>query len=232
MSADYEDSNMEEYEVESILDKKKQQGKWKYKIKWVGYPEDQCTWEPVENLDNVVEMLQEFEAEWAKKELKKQMKISNLSDSNVINSSLRDSNVNKKKEELKKRSRPDDMEEESTENTPQSKLVPLKKADKLRPPQGEKKKSSQLDAIILADEEACQIQGSLESDKPCRLITAKLNSQTNEVNCLVEWELRNNGVKPADSYVTNKTLRDKYPYLLLDFYESRLRFPPSNQEKK
>jgi hypothetical protein len=231
MSADYEDSNMEEYEVESILDKKKLQGKWKYKIKWVGYPEDQCTWEPIENLDNVVEMLQEFEADWAKKELKKQIKTSNIRDSNVSTSSLRDSNVVKKKEELKKRSRPDDMEEDSTENTPQSKLPPMKKGEKLKP-QAEKKKSSQLDAIVLAEEEVCQTQGCLESDKPCRLITAKLNSQTNEVNCLVEWEIRNNGVKPLDSYVTNKCLRDKYPYLLLDFYESRLRFPPSNQEKK
>ena len=41
---------MEEYEVEKIIDKRIINGKLEYKIKWVGYPMSQCTWEPIRNL--------------------------------------------------------------------------------------------------------------------------------------------------------------------------------------
>jgi hypothetical protein len=232
--SDNEDVSMDEYEVESILEKRKMGGKWKYKIKWVGYPEEQCTWEPVENLDNVQDLLEEFEANFAKQEVKKQLqKGSNSKDSNLAKSVLRESNILKKKEEPKKRSRPQDYEDEdSTEDTPKTKTGPLKKLEKSRQPPAEKKKSSKFDAIVIAEEEPAQILGSMDLDKPLRLITAKLNSQTNEVQCLVEWDARQTGIKPSETYVSNKLLREKFPYLLLDFYESRLRFPPSTQEKK
>lgn len=50
------------YVIEAILDKKRQKGIWKYKVKWEGYPMDQCTWEPRENLQNCNELLELFEA--------------------------------------------------------------------------------------------------------------------------------------------------------------------------
>lgn len=50
------------YVIEAILEKKKQRGIWKYKVKWEGYPMDQCTWEPRENLQNCKELLEQFEA--------------------------------------------------------------------------------------------------------------------------------------------------------------------------
>ena len=50
------------YVIEAILDKKRQKGIWKYKVKWEGYPMDQCTWEPRENLQNCTELLELFEA--------------------------------------------------------------------------------------------------------------------------------------------------------------------------
>ena len=52
---------MEEYEVEKIIDKRIINGKLEYKIKWVGYPMSECTWEPVRNLANVKPMIKEFE---------------------------------------------------------------------------------------------------------------------------------------------------------------------------
>lgn len=51
----------EEYIVEKILDKKKINGVWKYKVKWEGYSEEECTWEPKENLRNVKYLIDEFE---------------------------------------------------------------------------------------------------------------------------------------------------------------------------
>lgn len=81
-------------------------------------------------------------------------------------------------------------------------------------------------AIFLQDEDSSKIFGSLEQDDmPRRLLTAKLHTDTNEVKCLVEWEARRGGVIPASSFVSNRLLRERCPDLLLDFYESRLKFP-------
>ena len=35
---------------EKILKKPKRKGKMQYKVKWLGYPEDQSTWEPEGNI--------------------------------------------------------------------------------------------------------------------------------------------------------------------------------------
>ena len=51
----------QEYIVEKILEKKKMNGIWKYKVKWENYSEEECTWEPKDNLKNVKYLIQEFE---------------------------------------------------------------------------------------------------------------------------------------------------------------------------
>lgn len=49
------------YIVEKILDKRFVDGEFKYKVKWLNYPSNQCTWEPKENLKNVSLMLKYFD---------------------------------------------------------------------------------------------------------------------------------------------------------------------------
>lgn len=56
------------YEVESIMLKRltpkgntsSNAGKPEYLIKWVGYPATQATWEPLKNLENVLDMVEEY----------------------------------------------------------------------------------------------------------------------------------------------------------------------------
>lgn len=56
----------EEYVVEKILDKRINNGKPEYFLKWRDYPDSENTWEPVENLD-CPDMIKEFEEQWKKK---------------------------------------------------------------------------------------------------------------------------------------------------------------------
>ena len=42
--------NLSIFAAERILKKRKRKGKMQYKVKWLGYPEDQSTWEPEENI--------------------------------------------------------------------------------------------------------------------------------------------------------------------------------------
>ncbi len=56
------ESNQEEYEVETILDKRTLRNRPQYLVKWKGYPLHDATWEPLGNLKNAKEMVKEFEA--------------------------------------------------------------------------------------------------------------------------------------------------------------------------
>ncbi len=49
------------FEVEKILDKKKDGRKIFYLIKWLGFSDSENTWEPVSNLKNIRNMIKEFE---------------------------------------------------------------------------------------------------------------------------------------------------------------------------
>ena len=42
--------SQDQYEVEKILERRVKDGSLEYKIKWKGYPMDQCTWEPIAHL--------------------------------------------------------------------------------------------------------------------------------------------------------------------------------------
>lgn len=60
------------YQVEKILDKKKYKGVWKYKVKWEGWSMNDCTWEPIENLEGqAMFLVEEFENKAKKKNAKK-----------------------------------------------------------------------------------------------------------------------------------------------------------------
>ena len=64
--------------VEKILEKKKQGSKTLYKVKWQGFPDDQNTWEPIENLTYVQPMVDEFEEKNSKKTTTTEKPASNL----------------------------------------------------------------------------------------------------------------------------------------------------------
>ena len=52
-----------EYEVEAIIGKRKFKKKAQYRVKWKGFPVDESTWEPLENLGNAKDAIQKYEKE-------------------------------------------------------------------------------------------------------------------------------------------------------------------------
>ena len=50
------------YLVEKILNRRKVKGKYEYKIKWVGYPMKESTWEPMRNLETAKNLVAEYDS--------------------------------------------------------------------------------------------------------------------------------------------------------------------------
>ena len=50
----------EEFEVEAIVGHKMECGKNKFLVKWKGYPTSENSWEPLQNLRNAWELIEEF----------------------------------------------------------------------------------------------------------------------------------------------------------------------------
>ena len=62
MGSEGEETNKKielEYEVEKVLDKRFRKGRAEYFVKWKHY--DETTWEPLKNLGNIDDLLEEFE---------------------------------------------------------------------------------------------------------------------------------------------------------------------------
>ena len=50
----------EEFEVECICGHKREGCQWKVEVKWVGYEEASNTWEPLNNLQNAPQEVEEY----------------------------------------------------------------------------------------------------------------------------------------------------------------------------
>jgi hypothetical protein len=61
--------DQEEYEVEEVFNvrKNKKLKRWEYYVSWVGWPESKNSWQPLENLENVMELVKDFHQRCPKK---------------------------------------------------------------------------------------------------------------------------------------------------------------------
>ena len=200
---DYEE---DVYEVEKIIKKQRFGSEWKYKIKWVGYPDNQCTWEPKDNLSK--EMLKDFEIELGLKEKNKAVQ--------SIDSSVEKSSK-KKKKKIRNESRRKEYkfdEKDFLNNKSEN------SESNIREKENDDKEFNSFKSLTKDISDKI----NFNEDLPLKIISVLPGEAVNEIKCLIEWKTRENGQKPPNSLLSNKLLRKNYPDLLFDFYEARINF--------
>ncbi len=153
----------EKFEVECILDRKLLGNRPVYKIKWVGYPLSECTWEPLAHLSQVMDLVDAYE-------------------------------------EVRK------LEAEIPEAPLDEFGHPIRSAVVMKETSAETSK----------------VMGKLEVDTPVGILAGRL--ETGRVICKLEWARRLDGTLPLPSEVHSDEIKEEFPELLLDFYESQLKF--------
>jgi hypothetical protein len=58
------DREHEYFEVEDILDSRKRGNKWQFLVSWKGYPADQNSWEPEENIMNCQHLIRDHKSRY------------------------------------------------------------------------------------------------------------------------------------------------------------------------
>ena len=186
------------YYIERILDKRKVNGKYEYKIKWEGYPLNQSTWEPLENLQTAMELVNEFDKvyEQQNKDKNESKNNSYLKKKRLLKKEVK--NEEKGKEEI-------EQKEEKNENTPVE----------------EEKKSNNENnngSINLEENEYIRKYIINDSLKSVTTVRKKENKLIAEVKKLKP----NNEIE--DIEIETSRLKTENPWILLDFYESKIKF--------
>ena len=186
------------YYIERILDKRKVNGKYEYKIKWEGYPLNQSTWEPLENLQTAMELVNEFD-----KVYEQQNKNKNEPKNNSYLKKKRLLKKEVKKEEKGKEEI--EQKEEKNENTP---------VEEEKKPDNENNNGS----INLEENEYIRKYIINDSLKSVTTVRKKENKLIAEVKKLKP----NNEIE--DIEIETSRLKTENPWILLDFYESKIKF--------
>ncbi len=173
------------YTIEKIVDRKKAKDKFYYLIKWQGYPMEQCTWEPIENLQYSLGLVEQYNKAHPIKSTKTYKTKKPKYQKKLLN---------------KKRKEPDEKKITETESEI--------KNDFVQNVIEEKKNVTNNDETIYIDKS---------------LISVFTVKRQNEKLMAVVDKLLENGEK-VQAYLSTEELRRKNPLILLDFYESKIKF--------
>ena len=188
----------DEFQVEEIIGKRTNNGRLEYKVKWEGFPLSDSTWEPLKNLKNVMDMVEEFESKHPeeKKEDKK-----DAADKKKKN------NSNKHKLIGNKRKSPDSDEDKESENDEEEEIGSKDVKDKEEKP--EKKAKNNSDSK----------EKEKETEDKIKYIKVVSINKDFKAEVLIE----KNGA-PSKMTLTTSQLKKINPEILIDFYESKIKF--------
>jgi hypothetical protein len=178
------------YNIDKILDRKKVNGKYLYKIKWEGYPMSQSTWEPTKNLESAIELVEEYNRIHPFPNSQKSSKTENYKF------------INKKRKEEKLENGDVNKEIISTEKNEEFKA-----------------KNNEEESKLVNNENTFERTYTID-DSFKNVVTVK---QQNQKLIAVVEKLESNG-EMIKAYIQTEELRRSNPWILLNFYESKIKF--------
>jgi hypothetical protein len=200
------------YEVEAIVGKKIFRGKTQYHVKWKGYPSDQNTWEPIENLTNVMEMVENFEemeklfgTEQGRKKKKTGVTGTNTG-TDAYSKYLKQSGLQ--------------SIVELSSATPKNKNSDITTSEK---------SSINLNSNFTLekfDNTNKLHENSISNNDVIGLVPIKVihaRSKNDKLSFLMEWAAQPDGILPKPSLMSHEEIKRDHPYLLIEYYERRIR---------
>jgi hypothetical protein len=211
------DDNSEDlYQVEKIVQKRiDEKGRIMYYIQWQGHPEEANTWEFEENVPNIDSAVKSFEV------------ANQLNTKGVGFAAARSKGVDFQQ-----------FNNRSLINNSKSSKKAAKLDNKLNSNDSSfskiAKKTEVIDLTSDYSGDGFRYKGtSEENGMPSTQLTANLDIDIPySIKCIkknshgtfaeVEWMPRSDGITPNNELMLYKIVREKYPQLLIDFYEDRI----------
>ena len=188
------------YYVEKILDRRKVNDRFEYKIKWEGYPMNQSTWEPLENLRTAMELVEEYDNE------------------HPIPKKL----IGKKRKSVKK-----EVIKDTTEQKENQIQEVQEKKEEIEQPKEEVEQNKNIN--LDENRPIYAINNQMPEENVRKYIVdttlekvSTVRKRDNKLMAVVKKK-KINGVYEEVEIETFK-LRNENPWILLDFYESKIKF--------
>ena len=202
-----------EYEVEKIVNKRIRNGKVEYKIKWAGYSMDECTWEPLKNLENITKMIENYNMNLiGKKEGKKNI------NKQLLGKKKENPNKNKIIKEIEKNENNINNFENNQNDNQQNNIVnnEIINNNIIQDNVNSNNSNSENNNITYENQND---QKFYIDERYKEVYTIKKNGD--DLCAIVNYD--NNGVLEKKSILT-KELQKLNPFILIQFYESKIKF--------
>ncbi len=211
------------YMVEKILDKKEEEGQVLYRIKWKDWPMSTCTWEPVENLNNIPDMLEQFNSGIQIKKgrgrppgSQKKLKPVNK-DNSPKEKRPRGRPKGSKKEKsclseviaLTEKETTDDMEVQMSANGHPQENYPIQENSE--------------ESFVEEQPKMKTFEEIIFYDVPEQVLSAS-KADNGQIFFFCRFKERNDGSRMEDSYICCNTMETYFHHLLFDYYKVQI-FP-------
>ena len=184
----------EYYDVEKIIDRKKIRGKYLYLVKWKGYSMNECTWEPIDNLENVKRIIDEFNSKYKTKEKEKE-KVKKIEKNNEkTNEKINIKDIIKKDDKV--------FLNRKRKNSESS------------------LKSTEVDIEEINEENLLSEPFIKAKESNGKILS--VNRENGELFALVEKKDKNGKIKTEK--LKTKDLKKKNPWILVNYYEANIIF--------
>jgi hypothetical protein len=221
------------YKVEKIIDSKEENGKILYKIKWQGWSMKDCTWEPIENLDTIEDMIEEFNNRKSQ-----DIPSSNSNYAKKTRGRPKGATKNPLKSSPKshlpfvdnKQVGSKDSAEDSSTDDMEVRVVPAKEKKKEKKEEEEKKENiADLRTPIEESEVLTESFVDHDEDRADHLVTYEIpekilsskQSKKDGILFLCQWKERKDGSRLKECFITNEAMITYFPSLLIKFYQEK-----------